>query len=205
MYLLRVPKFIRKILPEGVWEKQISLKDPMVYLSFDDGPHPIATPFVLEQLALVEAKATFFCVGKNVIEHPVIFEQIQAAGHVIGNHTHTHLKGRKTKTREYVADVKKAQQFIDSFLFRPPYGSINRKQAEALKKEGFEIIMWSLLSGDFDSDITTERCLQNVVFNLKPGDILVFHDSQKAWENLRYVLPRVLAHCQKQKWGFGTL
>lgn len=204
MYLLRVPTFLRRAFPEAVWEVPALVQEPKIYLTFDDGPHPEATPFVLKQLEQYNAKGTFFCIGKNVIEYPDVFDKVKA-NHVVGNHTHQHLKGRRTKTKYYLEDVERAAQFISGKLFRPPYGSIKKKQALTLKNKGYQLVMWSLLSGDFDSGISPQRCLENVIFNLKPGDIVVFHDSQKAWVNLNYALPRVLAHCQKQKWGFGTL
>lgn len=206
MYLLQTPKLVRALYPSFLeWEITPSPSHPAVYLTFDDGPHPTATPFVLEQLKKYEAKATFFCLGKNVVEYPKIYEDILQDGHTVGNHTHNHLKGWKTKTKEYIEDVVQAKQFINSALFRPPYGRIKRMQANQLHQLGFRIIMWSLLSGDFDTDISRERCLENVVFYLKPGDIVVFHDSEKAWERMSYVLPRVLEHCKKQKWFLETL
>jgi len=205
MYLLRTPKWLRNILPDGQWEMPVSESEPVVYLTFDDGPHPRATPFVLAELDKFEAKATFFCVGKNVVEYPVIFDQIIKAGHKTGNHTHNHLKGWKTNTQKYIEDVRRAQQYIDSNLFRPPYGKIKKKQAAALRQSGYKIVLWSLLSGDFDQDISAKRCLENVVLHLRPGDIVVFHDSQKAWNRLQYALPRVLEHCKIKGWDVKAL
>ncbi len=203
MYLLKTPSWLRKLAPPALW--QMPAGSPKVYITFDDGPHLVATPFALEQLAKFDAKATFFCIGKNVVEHPNIYEDILAAGHAIGNHTHNHKKGSAVNTKEYVEDVQKAAQFIDSKLFRPPYGRIKRMQTKSLNELGYKVIMYSLLSADFDREITPERCLQNVVFNLKPGDILVFHDSEKAWDRMSYALPRVLEHCRKQKWECAVL
>lgn len=205
MYILRIPHLLRKILPDALWEMPNEEHNPKVYLTFDDGPHPKATPFVLEQLEKYNAKATFFCVGKNVIEYPAIYEQIMEQGHAVGNHTHNHLKGSATKVNVYIEDVQQAANFISSSLFRPPYGRIKSIQAKTLKKLNFKLVMWSLLSGDFDQTISQQRCLENVVFNLKPGDILVFHDSQKAWQNLSFTLPRVLEHCKKNKWTMERL
>lgn len=205
MYLLRIPELIRKLLPDSLWEMPNDEQNPKIFLTFDDGPHPEATPFVLENLKQYNAKATFFCIGKNVIEYPALFEQILENGHSVGNHTHTHLKGSSTKVKEYVEDVQKAASFISSPLFRPPYGRIKSMQAKALKKLNYKIVMWSLLSGDFDQSITPQRCLENVVLHLKPGDIVVFHDSQKAWQNLNYTLPKVLEHCKRNKWTMESL
>lgn len=183
----------------------VSATEPAVYLTFDDGPHPTATPFVLDQLEHYKAKATFFCIGKNVIEQPAIYERIVKEGHAVGNHTHNHLRGWKTKAKDYVENTLQAAKFIESKLFRPPYGRITGVQANKLHDMGFRIIMWSLLSADFDVDLDPKRCLENVVFHLKPGDIVVFHDSQKAWERMSYALPRVLEHCKKNKWQVKSL
>lgn len=195
---------MRKLAPSAEWDMPAG-KEQAVYLTFDDGPHPEATPFVLEQLARHNAQTTFFCIGKNVVEYPRIYEQILEEGHAVGNHTHNHLKGWNTGTKEYIENVQKAAQFVQSGLFRPPYGRIKPMQAAELGKLGYRIIMWSLLSGDFDQKISSQRCLEQVVFNLRPGNIVVFHDSAKAWEHMSYTLPRVLEHCRKQGWQLKKL
>ena len=206
MYLIQTPKLLRALSPSfAEWDQVVQQQEPAVYLTFDDGPHPTATPFVLEQMAKYEAKGTFFCIGKNVIEYPQVYESIIQQGHSIGNHTHNHLNGWKTKTKQYIENTQQAAQYINSKLFRPPYGRIKRMQAEELRKSGYRLIMWSLLSGDFDVNLAPQRCLENVVFHLKPGDIVVFHDSQKAWERMSYALPRVLEHCKKNKWTVKAL
>lgn len=206
MYLIQTPKLLRALAPSFTeWEMPVSATEPAVYLTFDDGPHPTATPFALEQLAKYKAQATFFCVGKNVVEYPGIYADILAAGHRTGNHTHNHLKGWKTTTRAYLENTNEASRFINSNLFRPPYGRIKRMQAVRLHETGYRIIMWSLLSGDFDPALSPERCLENIVLNLKPGNIVVLHDSTKAWDRMSYVLPRVLEHCKKNKWALKSL
>lgn len=206
MYLLQTPKLLRALSPSfAEWDIPVMAANPTVYLTFDDGPHPTATPFVLEQLAKYNANGTFFCIGKNVIEYPQIYESILRDAHSVGNHTHNHLRGWKTRTKEYIDNTQQAAQFIQSRLFRPPYGRIKRMQANQLHEMGYRIIMWSLLSGDFDTSIDPKRCLENVIFHLKPGDIVVFHDSQKAWERMSYALPRVLEHCKKNKWAVKAL
>jgi peptidoglycan/xylan/chitin deacetylase (PgdA/CDA1 family) len=206
MYLIQTPKLLRALAPSfAIWEKAVTLTEPIVYLTFDDGPHETATPFALDTLAKYDAKATFFCIGKNVIEYPEIYRRILDDGHSVGNHTHNHLKGWQTDTKTYIENTDQAAKFIDSKLFRPPYGRIKRMQAKHLHENGYSIIMWSLLSGDFDTDLSPERCLENVVFHLKPGDIVVFHDSQKAWDRMSHVLPRVLEHCSKNKWQIKGL
>jgi len=206
MYILHTPKLLRALSPSVLeWQMPANAGDPAVYLTFDDGPHPAATPYVLDQLAKYNARATFFCIGKNVIEYPDIYDRLLAEGHAAGNHTHNHLRGWQTKTKDYLLNTQQAAQFIDSKLFRPPYGRIKRMQAAQLHKLGYRIIMWSLLSGDFDTSLAPVRCLENVVFHLKPGDIVVFHDSQKAWERMSYALPRVLEHCKKNNWAVRAL
>lgn len=201
MYLVHTPKILRALAPSfAEWDMPSSVTEPAVYLTFDDGPHPLATPFALEQLAKYKAKGTFFCIGKNVAEYPDIFERIIREGHSAGNHTHNHLKGWKVKTKDYVENTQQAAGLIHSKLFRPPYGKIKRTQANQLHQMGYRIIMWSLLSGDFDMGISPQRCLENVIFNLKPGDIVVLHDSEKAWERMSYALPRILEHCKKNNW-----
>ncbi|WP_143304554.1 polysaccharide deacetylase family protein [Chitinophaga vietnamensis] len=197
-YLTKTPGILKMLYSSCIWSLSSS---NAVYLTFDDGPHPEATPFVLAQLKKYDAKATFFCIGKNVVEHPEIYQQILEEGHAVGNHTHNHLNGWKTPTDKYLENVQQAAAYIDSRLFRPPYGRINPFQIRMIKKTipGAKIIMWDVLSADFDPDINGEACVQNVVFKMKPGSIIVFHDSTKAWERLSYALPRVLEYCRKQQ------
>lgn len=206
MYFIQTPKLLKALAPSfAEWNVPGSDLDPAVYLTFDDGPHPTVTPYALDKLAKYGAKATFFCVGKNVVQYPEVYDRILREGHSVGNHTHDHLKGWVTKTETYVDNTLEAAQYIQSKLFRPPYGRIKRAQAMKLHELDYRIIMWSLLSADFDTTIDPQRCLENVVFHLKPGDIVVFHDSQKAWERMSYVLPRVLEHCKKNKWAVRGL
>jgi len=206
MYLIQTPRLLRALGPSvAEWQMPADPIAPAVYLTFDDGPHPVATPFVLDQLAKYDAKGTFFCIGKNVVEYPALYDRILEEGHTTGNHTHSHLKGWVTKTKDYIENTVHAAQFIDSKLFRPPYGRIKRMQAAQLHQLGYRIIMWSLLSADFDTALDPVRCLENVVFHLKPGDIVVFHDSQKAWDRMSYALPKVLEHCRKNKWAVKSL
>jgi peptidoglycan/xylan/chitin deacetylase (PgdA/CDA1 family) len=204
MYTLSTPAWLHKLYVDAIWDMPLS-QPPAVYLTFDDGPHKTITPFVLDLLQHYDARASFFCIGKNVMAHPDIYRRILDEGHTIGNHTHNHLNGWKTDTKDYVENVMLAKQFIDSSYFRPPYGKIKPMQAKQLKALGYHIVMWSLLSADFDTGITPERCLENVVFNIKPGDIVVFHDSEKAYDRMSYALPRVLEHCKEQKWQMPAL
>lgn len=204
MYTLSTPQWLAKMYINADW-KMPETHPPSVYLTFDDGPHKTITPFVLDLLKEHDAKATFFCVGKNVIEHPDIYQRIIDEGHAVGNHTHHHLNGWNTATKEYLEDVQLAAQFVNSKLFRPPYGKMKPMQSKQIKALGYRVIMWTLLSADFDVDITPERCLENVVFHIKPADIVVFHDSDKAHERMAYALPRVIKHCKEQKWDMRAI
>jgi len=178
---------------------------PSVYLTFDDGPHPVATPFVLDQLKQSGVKATFFCIGKNVIEYPDIYQRILDEGHAVGNHTHNHLNGWKVPAMQYLENVHEAARYIDSKCFRPPYGRITGREARVLRELGYKIYLWDVLSADFDTAISPEKCWQNVALYLRPGSILVFHDSAKAWDRMQYALPRTLEFCAQKKWQFKTL
>ncbi len=204
-YLVTTPWWLRAAYKNLIWEVQDS-DEPSVYLTFDDGPHQSITPFVLDVLKEHNAKATFFCIGKNVEEHPLIYERILAEGHTTGNHTHNHLNGWKTLNEDYISNINKASTYISSKLFRPPYGRIKQKQATLLQNEnGYNVYMWSVLSADFDRSISPEQCLKNVTKNIRPGSIVVFHDSEKAWDRMKYALPKVLEYCNKQHWNIKAL
>jgi len=180
----------------------------VLYLSFDDGPHPEATPFVLEQLTKFNAQASFFCIGKNVQLYPDIYAVITEANHTIGNHTQNHMNGWKNTTDHYITDIQEATKSIHSNLFRPPYGRISFAQIKALRSDPSlpqHIIMWDVLSGDFDTTITGEQCANNVIQHAGPGSIVVFHDSAKAMDRLRIALPKVLSHFSKQGYQFKAL
>ena len=211
-YTVKAPWLFKKIYPSFIWEKPTEEK--ILYLTFDDGPHPIATPFVLEQLKKYNAKATFFCIGKNVMEQRNIYRSILDEGHKAGNHTFDHLNGWKTKDDAYFRNVQEAEKYIDSNLFRPPYGRITKFQAALLQKSNkqyfihhreYEIVMWSILSGDFDVKLSPQRCLQNVLLHTKPGNIIVFHDSTKAWDRMSYALPKMLEDFSKRGYEFRSL
>jgi peptidoglycan/xylan/chitin deacetylase (PgdA/CDA1 family) len=198
MYLIKTPFWLRAFYPNCTWN--IPSKDKVIYISFDDGPHPEATPFVLAQLKNFNAKATFFCIGNNVLKHPNIYESILSEGHKVGNHTYDHLNGWKTETDLYIENIKDAANLIESNMFRPPYGRITKKQIKALKESTDlpnQIIMWDILSADFDLKLNGEECARNVIKHTKPGSIIVFHDSQKAWDSMSVALPIVLAYFSK--------
>ena len=181
--------------------------DGDIYLTFDDGPDPVVTPFVLDALRDAGAKATFFCIGKNVEAHPGTYRRILAEGHAVGNHTHSHLDGWKTRSGPYLADVGKASARIRSRLFRPPYGRIRPSQIQKLqdREPGMRVVMWTLLSGDFDRRVTKEQCLRNVLNDMGPGNIITFHDSKKAEERLRHTLPIVLKRMNDKGWEGRTI
>jgi peptidoglycan/xylan/chitin deacetylase (PgdA/CDA1 family) len=190
-YTVRIPNWFIKFNPSLLWK--ISTKEKILYLTFDDGPHETATPFVLDQLKQYNAKATFFCIGKNVASHPEIYKRILDEGHSTGNHTFNHLNGWKVNKEEYINDVGKAAHYINSKLFRPPYGKISLSVSKKLRRElGYKIIMWHVLSGDFDENIAPEKCLDNVIKYAKAGSVIVFHDSKKAWKTMHFALPEVL-------------
>lgn len=204
-----MPSFVPRLYPERIWA--FSRESNSVYLTFDDGPISGITPWVLEELKKHQVKATFFCIGENVSKNPEIFKRISAEGHAVGNHTYNHLNGWKTVTSEYIENVLKCEESLKSnsdpdvyqdskLLFRPPYGRIKSSQAKLLQNKGYKIVMWEIISYDFDAGISGEECLQNVLGKIRPGSLVVFHDSLKAEKNLRYVLPKVLDYIGKKGW-----
>jgi len=194
MYIVKTPLFAQWLFKKLVWRIANTKK---VFLTFDDGPIPEATPWVLDLLKENNIKSTFFCVGENVVKYPDIYQRILDEGHAIGNHTHNHLNAWKIGQSEYLSNVEKASEVIDSKLFRPPYGKLSRGLFKKLK-EDYDVIMWDVLSGDFDSNISAEKCLTNVTKHSKEGSIIVFHDSIKAIEKLKYVLPKVISYFQER-------
>lgn len=198
-YFIKTPWMVRRFFSSYTW--RIPTTEKAVYLSFDDGPHPIITPWVLDQLKHYQARASFFCVGNNVEQYPQIYQSILEQGHAVGNHTYHHMNGWKVSVSDYLEDIARAATLIKSDLFRPPYGRIRSKQAEQIKTvigANAQIIMWDVLSADFDRTISKEACLDNVLSHLEAGSIIVFHDSEKAFPHLEYVLPKVLAHLQQE-------
>jgi peptidoglycan/xylan/chitin deacetylase (PgdA/CDA1 family) len=206
MYFIKTPFWLRLIYRSCIWRK--STEDRVLYLSFDDGPHPEATPFVLEQLAIYNAQASFFCIGKNVQLYPDIYATLMEAKHTVGNHTQNHMNGWDNKTANYIEDIYEATKSISSNLFRPPYGRIRFAQIKALRSDPSlpqDIMMWDVLSGDFDTTITGDQCAQNVIQHAGPGSIIVFHDSAKAMDRLRVALPKVLSHFSNLGYQFKAL
>lgn len=204
-YLVRTPRLLKALYNQGIWH--IKEHANSIYLTFDDGPHPQVTPFVLDQLKTHQAKGTFFCIGKNVESYPEIFHRILDEGHAIGNHTFNHLNGWKTNNFQYFKNIRKASSLIPSNMFRPPYGRITYAQAAGIQKmfPHTKIIMWDVLSGDFDTQLSPQDCLTNVIRESRAGSIVVFHDSEKAFKRLEYTLPRFLNHCKEQGWNLKKL
>lgn len=205
LYLVRTPWWIKRfIYPVYDWNMPAGQKK--LYLSFDDGPHPTATPFVLDTLKQYRAKASFFCIGKNVAAYPELYKRVLLEGHAVGNHTQNHLNGWKTGDAAYLANIVEASQYIDSKLFRPPYGRITRFQARQVQKRlGLRVVMWSVLSGDFDRQLDPQKCYLNVQKNATDGSIIVFHDSEKAFERMAYALPGVLEYFSARGFGFDKI
>lgn len=209
--LFRTPFFLPWFYSGLLW--RVPTKEKKVYLTFDDGPVPGPTEFVLELLKKHQAKATFFCIGDNVRKHPAIFRKVIAEGHRIGNHTFHHLRGWKYSRKEYIQDtflcesqMKESGLVLNNAskpLFRPPYGRITRAQIESLA--AYEIVMWDVLSKDYDQTISPEKILQGSIQATRPGSIVVFHDSLKAIRNLEYVLPRYLSYLKQEGYSFESL
>jgi peptidoglycan/xylan/chitin deacetylase (PgdA/CDA1 family) len=202
---VKTPWFVKKLYPSLLWNKNRS--GNRIFVTFDDGPIPIVTPFVLNILKKYGAKATFFCIGDNVNKHRDIFEQVKNEGHSIGNHTYNHLKGWITGDHAYLDNFLKCDELLHSDLFRPPYGRVKRSQVKLLNKAkpGLQIVMWDVLSGDYDQNLEPEKCLKNVLKYTRPGSIIVFHDSLKAFGRLEYVLPKAMEEWAKMGFEFAAL
>ncbi|WP_316841493.1 polysaccharide deacetylase family protein [Pedobacter gandavensis] len=205
MYLVKSPLLLKWYYPSLVWHK--TRTQSVIYLTFDDGPIPDVTDFVLKTLKSFNAKATFFCIGDNIQKHPAIFNQLKADGHAIGNHTFNHLKGWKTDDVTYLENFRQCQKLCNTNLFRPPYGRIKKSQIKSLRAEfpELQIIMWDVLSGDFDTQLAPEKCYENVIKHTRNGAIIVFHDSLKAFDRLKYTLPRALQYFSEKGYQFATL
>ncbi|RXG14137.1 peptidoglycan/xylan/chitin deacetylase (PgdA/CDA1 family) [Leeuwenhoekiella aestuarii] len=208
---VKTPKLLKRLYSGYVWDK---IKDcqsqKKLYLTFDDGPIPEVTPWVLDTLRQYRAQATFFCIGENITKHPHIFQKLIDSEHSIGNHTYNHLKGWEYGKTIYVENMVKAEAEIEIHtktqkLFRPPYGKIRRNQAKAIQKRGYEIIMYDVIAYDWEQGISGESCAANIIKNAESGSIIVFHDSFKAEKNMKYALPKVLDHFSKLGYTFEKL
>lgn len=207
-YLVHTPKSAQRLFPKRVWRGPG--QEQTVYLTFDDGPIPEVTPWVLEQLEAYDAKATFFVIGDNVSKHPEIFRSLLDAGHAVGNHTFHHLKQPTVATQQYLEDIEACDRILKeqghkTQLFRPPYGKLRSKVAKKIATKGKRIVMWDVVSGDFDLQLDPDHCAQNVLKHITPGSIVVFHDSLKAEPRLRHALPKVLEYIREQNWKAESL
>lgn len=202
MYLVHTPGFIQSLFPNFIW--RVETEEKLIYLTFDDGPIPEVTPWVLEQLKEYNAKATFFCVGDNVRKYPGIFRELILHGHAIGNHTFNHLSGWASENIPYYHNIRHCANLVHSDLFRPPYGRLKPKQAQFLQRH-YKIVMWDVLSGDFDPNIDGPQCFKNVMYNARPGSIVVFHDSVKSFETLQFALPKTLEYFNGLGYRFESL
>jgi len=215
MNWVKTHKFISYLFPKYIWS--IPNSENKIYLTFDDGPIPNVTEWVLDILKSENIKATFFCIGDNIKKHPKIFERIKNEGHSIGNHTFNHLNGWQTSSSNYIENFKKCSEVLDSArtdnkqqttnnrLFRPPYGKISPFQAKEILNNNYKIIMWDILSYDFDTKISPQKCLSNVIENTESGSIIVFHDSLKAEQNLRYALPKAIKNLKEKGFEFDVI
>lgn len=223
MIPFRTPFFLPWLYRQLVW--RMPAHEKKVYLTFDDGPVPGPTEFVLETLKQYNAIATFFCIGDNVQKHPEVFKKVQAAGHSIGNHTFNHLKGWNTPLQTYLDNINQCETEFkthlttdyrlpvtdyhlpitgNQLLFRPPYGRITRNQIKALK-EKYKIIMWDVLTQDYRKSMTPDKCIRGTIENTRAGSVVVFHDSYKAEQNLMFALPRYLEYLSTEGYTFGRL
>ena len=202
MYVSKVPGFFWRLFPGLLW--RVPVNDRSLFLTFDDGPIPDVTDYVLETLDEYNARATFFCLGKNVAAHPSLYDEIKSRGHAVVNHTHHHLNGWETDDEVYYDDIAECAKLVKSNLFRPPYGKISLAQINYLKPQ-YKIVMWDVLSGDFDQTRSPDACLKNVLRNTREGSIIVMHDSAKAKLTLTYALPRILEFFTAGGYRFTSL
>ncbi|MCC7454746.1 MAG: polysaccharide deacetylase family protein [Crocinitomix sp.] len=205
MRLYKFPKWLKRFYPGAIWDFSFSSPSKKIYLTFDDGPNPITTDWILETLAAYQAKATFFCIGKNVELHPDLYAKLLQNEHTVGNHSFSHVNGFKVKTKEYLEDIKKAQKVINSVLFRPPYGKITPKQHRLITQLGFKTVFWSHISYDFDKNLRAETRIKKLLDAVKPGAIVVFHDSDKAFAQLSVELPQILQTLGEKGYEFDNI
>ncbi len=205
LFFVATPWWLKKLFPGCVWD--VKTNEKVIFISFDDGPHPSITPFVLTELKKYNAKATFFCIGDNVIKYPDIYRQVINEGHAVGNHTMHHTNGWKTADEQYLIDIAEAKNYIHSNLFRPPYGRIKKSQLRQLSAGNYQLstIMWSVLAGDWVAGLDPEKCFEQVKNNIYPGCIVVFHDSDKAKERMCYALPKLLEYCSNKGYVFKKI
>lgn len=204
MLIEQPPVLYRALYPKTLWRFH-SPGRKTVYLTFDDGPIPEVTPWVLDLLDRYRIKATFFCVGDNVRKHPQLYEELLRRGHRVGNHTFNHLQGWQHRTKTFLENTEKAAQYIQSNLFRPPHGHMRLLQSDALIRAGYRIVMWDVVTRDYSRYITPEQVFENVKKYSRAGSVIVFHDSLKAEKNMRYALPRAIEWLQQEGYAFELI
>lgn len=208
-YWIKTPAFIKRLFNNQIWD--IPNSENKIYLTFDDGPTPKVTEWVLYILKMHNIKATFFCIGKNIEKYPEIFKMVISEGHSIGNHTFNHVNGWRTNSYDYLKNAALCQSTITNQqlpinnLFRPPYGKIKSSQSKKLRRLGYKIIMWDVLSADFDQTISKEQSLENATKKAISGSIIVFHDSQKALKNIEYALPKTIEILKEKGYQFDSI
>ena len=200
MYPVKTPRIVKWPYPELFWHLDTSEK--RVVLTFDDGPVPGVTDFVLDQLKTFRARALFFVVGSNAEKQSALLKRITDEGHLIGNHTYNHISGWKSDDAAYFENIALCEEVVESVYFRPPYGRIRKSQIRKIKEQ-YSIVMWDVLSGDFDKTLSGDQCARNVIDNVQPGSVIVFHDSLKAWKRLKTALPLVLQNLSDQGYVFN--
>ncbi len=202
LLLIQPKSFLKQLYPKALWNVNTTEKE--LFLTFDDGPIPDLTEWVLDTLKEYNAKATFFCVGANILKHPHLFERIKAEGHTVANHTMRHTKGFKNSVATYLSEVNSCEELTKTKLFRPPYGQLKPSQYKALINAGYQVVMWDVISYDYER-ITPQQCLNNAVKHSKAGSVVLFHDNVKACENLKHTLPLFLKHFANLQFKFKSL
>lgn len=202
LYLKKVPKLLQNLFPHIIWRVNGTKKQ--VFLTFDDGPTPNITPFILNLLNEYQAKATFFCIGEQVKKYPQQFQMIIDGGHAVGNHTFSHPKGWQTNTENYLQDVARCAEVFQSQLFRPPYGQLTPKQYKTLKKQ-YKIVIWEIMNGDFSAETSSDDCLKTVTKNISAGSVIVLHDKERIAEKIKDYLPKLMEFLSKEGYEFGVL
>jgi peptidoglycan/xylan/chitin deacetylase (PgdA/CDA1 family) len=203
MFKHTIPFFLPLIIPSLTWK--VKTKDKVLFFTFDDGPHPTITPWVLNELKQYNAKATFFCVGENVTAYPDTYRSVLEQGHATGNHTYNHLKGWTTANDLYYANIDKCAAVVQSKLFRPPYGRISLNQIKAVKQKGYQIVMWDVLTCDYEKTLDVPKAINDCIKAISEGSVIVLHDSEKAEAQLKTILPALLKHFSAKGFTFAHL
>tara|TARA_B100000900_G_scaffold408081_1_gene421774 strand:- start:9540 stop:10154 length:615 start_codon:yes stop_codon:yes gene_type:complete len=202
LQLIKSPKILQLLFADFLWK--IDTDEKVIYLTFDDGPHPIITPWIIDLMNQYNAKGTFFLIGDSVRRNPDLYQLYKNNGHKVGNHTYRHVKGWQSRKKKYLKEIAQCAKFVKSSLFRPPYGQINLQGIREIKKQ-YKVVMWDVLSWDFDTETTSEICLSNVINYSKEGSIVLFHENEKSMKNIMYALPKVLDHFTKLGYKFKAI